>query len=65
MVTDVLSDVVDGGGFGTGDQGYLCGPPPMVDAGIERLKALGMRDDRIFCDKFLDASTQPGARAAT
>ena len=64
IVTDVLSEVMEVGGFGTGDQGYLCGPPPMVDAGIERLVVLGMREDAIFCDRFLDASTQPGGRAA-
>ncbi len=43
-------------------QGYLCGPPPMIDAGIELLTQSGMPEERIFYDKFLDASTLPGGR---
>ncbi len=46
------------------DQAYLCGPPPMVDAGIAELVRLGMNKQAIYFDKFLDASTQPGGRAA-
>jgi NAD(P)H-flavin reductase/ferredoxin len=41
---------------------YLCGPPVMVDAAVNRLKALGLDDKQIFFDKFLDASTMPGGR---
>jgi len=47
-----------------GAQAYLCGPPAMVDAGVARLSALGLAPDALFCDRFLDASTQPGGRAA-
>ena len=43
-------------------QGYLCGPPPMIDAAVEVLKAEGMSGDEIFFDKFLDASSMPGGR---
>ena len=43
-------------------QGYLCGPPPMIDAAVEVLKAEGMSGDQIFFDKFLDASSMPGGR---
>lgn len=43
-------------------QGYLCGPPPMIDAGIELLVKSGMAEDQIFYDKFLDASSLPGGR---
>jgi len=43
-------------------QGYLCGPPPMIDAGIEALKKLGVGDKDIHFDKFLDASSIPGGR---
>ena len=43
-------------------QGYLCGPPPMIDAAIEVLEAEGMSSDQIFFDKFLDASSIPGGR---
>jgi CDP-4-dehydro-6-deoxyglucose reductase len=44
-------------------QAYLCGPPVMVDAAVSRLKALGIGEQRIFFDKFLDASSMPGGRA--
>lgn len=42
---------------------YLCGPPVMVDAAINRLKSIGLEENRIFFDKFLDASTMPAGRA--
>jgi p-cymene monooxygenase electron transfer component len=35
-------------------EGYLCGPPVMVDAGIDRLAALGLPIDSIRYDKFTD-----------
>ena len=35
---------------------YMCGPPPMIDAGIAELEKLGVGHDRIFHDKFLDES---------
>lgn len=35
-------------------EGYLCGPPPMIDAAIERLTGLGVPVDAIFYDKFTD-----------
>jgi CDP-4-dehydro-6-deoxyglucose reductase len=44
-------------------QAYMCGPPLMIDAAIERLKAAGLSESRIFFDKFLDASSMPGGRA--
>jgi propane monooxygenase reductase component len=36
----------------TGADAYVCGPPPMVEAAIELLPALGVADKRIFYDKF-------------
>ncbi|MDQ0380612.1 NADH:ubiquinone reductase (Na(+)-transporting) subunit F [Amycolatopsis thermophila] len=49
MVTDVLrrreTDL-------TGADAYVCGPPPMVEAALELLPALGVADKRIFYDKF-------------
>ena len=39
-----------------GWQGYLCGPPPMVDAAGECLTRNGISEDEIFYDKFTDAS---------
>lgn len=43
---------------------YLCGPPGMVDAAIAVLNENGVNDDRIFYDKFLDASHMPQGRVA-
>ena len=43
-------------------QAYMCGPPPMIDAGIKALTQAGLGEDNIFYDKFLDASTIPGGR---
>jgi propane monooxygenase reductase subunit len=49
LITDVVrrneSDL-------TGADAYVCGPPPMVEAAIELLAALGVADKRIFYDKF-------------
>jgi len=41
---------------------YLCGPPLMIDAAIDRLKNMGLDEKRIYFDKFLDASTMPAGR---
>jgi propane monooxygenase reductase subunit len=35
-----------------GFDAYVCGPPPMVDAAIVTLSALGVPDNAIFYDKF-------------
>jgi len=35
-----------------GADAYVCGPPPMVEAALELLPALGVADRRIFYDKF-------------
>ena len=43
-------------------QGYLCGPPPMIDSAIELLTAAGINEESIYFDKFLDASSKPGSR---
>lgn len=43
-------------------QGYLCGPPPMVDAAASLLSSAGMAKEDIHFDKFLDASTMPAGR---
>ncbi|HVL02042.1 MAG TPA: 2Fe-2S iron-sulfur cluster binding domain-containing protein [Dongiaceae bacterium] len=37
-------------------QGYLCGPPPMIDAAITRMTTLGVPREQIFFDKFSDQS---------
>lgn len=43
-------------------QAYLCGPPPMIDAALEVLEEVGMKNEHIYYDKFLDASHMPGGR---
>ena len=35
-----------------GMDAYVCGPPPMVDAAIAALTALGVHENNIFYDKF-------------
>lgn len=39
-----------------GAKAYLCGPPPMIDAAIEKMQGAGMDVKNIFFDKFLDQS---------
>jgi len=63
LATAALSHLT--AGVGPDDQGYLCGPPPMVDACIVALEALGLPRNAIFYDRFVDASTQPGGSAAS
>ncbi|PXY28005.1 NADH:ubiquinone reductase (Na(+)-transporting) subunit F [Prauserella muralis] len=36
----------------SGVDAYVCGPPPMVEAAVELLPALGVDDRRVFYDKF-------------
>jgi propane monooxygenase reductase subunit len=49
LITDVVarheSDL-------SGADGYICGPPPMVDAAIATLIGLGAPEERIYHDKF-------------
>ena len=42
-------------GFSDETEGYLCGPPPMIDAAIAKLVFHGVPLERIFYDKFTDA----------
>ena len=37
-------------------EGYLCGPPPMIDAGIEKLVELGIPLRNVFYNKFTDGA---------
>ncbi len=64
LVTDYLkSAYVDTGKINMSEaQGYLCGPPPMIDAAIDVMVDQGMNKENIFFDKFLDASSMPGGR---
>lgn len=45
VMEEVLSDDIEG-------EGYLCGPPIMIDAVTEVLKAKGIPEERIWYDKF-------------
>ncbi len=64
LVTDYLKTAyVDTGKISLSEaQGYLCGPPPMIDAAIAVMVDQGMEKDNIYFDKFLDASSMPGGR---
>ena len=57
LVTDHLDEYV------TADaHAYMCGPPPMVDAAIAKLKEAGIADKHMHCDRFTtraDAVAQP------
>jgi propane monooxygenase reductase component len=49
FVTDVLKRREDSL---TGAHAYVCGPPPMVEAAMPVLGALGVEEKRIYYDKF-------------
>ncbi|GAB3144174.1 FAD-binding oxidoreductase [Amycolatopsis sp. NPDC004378] len=49
FVTDVLRRA---GHDLAGADAYVCGPPPMVEAALELLPALGVAEKRVFYDKF-------------
>ena len=38
-------------------QGFLCGPPPMIDAAIAVLTNEGKSENEIFYDKFEDSGS--------
>ncbi|MFA9460058.1 NADH:ubiquinone reductase (Na(+)-transporting) subunit F [Thiohalorhabdus methylotrophus] len=57
LVTEKIADL--GLNFATADA-FLAGPPPMIDAAVETLTCCGVQEDRIFFDKFLDASHTSG-----
>lgn len=57
LITDVLkrneSDL-------THTDAYVCGPPPMVEAAVEMLPALGVDEHRVFYDKFTTTGQAAG-----
>jgi propane monooxygenase reductase subunit len=65
--TGLITDVVDRLEAGLADhEGYLCGPPPMIDAAIDLLVAKGIGEARIFYDKFtITASEEEQERQQT
>ncbi|MGH3897581.1 MAG: NADH:ubiquinone reductase (Na(+)-transporting) subunit F [Pseudonocardiaceae bacterium] len=56
LITDVVARHESGL---KGADGYVCGPPPMVDAAIATLTRLGMSEGRIYYDKFTTTG-EPG-----
>ncbi len=42
-----------------GFDAYLCGPPPMVAAGIDLVRRLGVREPNIYYDAFVPTGTVP------
>ncbi|GEL25922.1 CDP-6-deoxy-delta-3,4-glucoseen reductase [Pseudonocardia sulfidoxydans NBRC 16205] len=57
--TGFVTDVVKAKESGLeGVDAYVCGPPPMVDAAIATLTALGVREENIFYDKFTTTGEQ-------
>ncbi|MGW3959013.1 FAD-binding oxidoreductase [Amycolatopsis sp. NPDC005003] len=51
--TGFVTDVLRRAGVDlTGSDAYVCGPPPMVEAALELLPALGVDGKRVFYDKF-------------
>jgi propane monooxygenase reductase subunit len=57
--TGLITDVLDRHeGDLSGCEGYLCGPPPMIDAAIPVLMAKGLGEARIFYDKFTITATE-------
>jgi p-cymene monooxygenase electron transfer component len=50
--------------LGAGAQAYLCGPPAMIDAGIDAITRCGVNLADIHYDRFTDASNAAGAGLA-
>jgi p-cymene monooxygenase electron transfer component len=48
--------------LGPGAQAYLCGPPAMIDAGIDAITRCGLALADIHYDRFTDASTASAER---
>lgn len=58
LVTEQIPQAVPTLGGAGGIQGYLCGPPPMIDAGVAAMTAQGIPLGDIHYDKFTDASSR-------
>ncbi len=55
LVTQFITDAMPGIDWASAE-GYMCGPPGMIDAGIASMTEVGMKLDAIFYDKFTDQS---------
>ena len=56
LITDVVKRLATGV---TGAHAYVCGPPPMVEAAVPVLAALGIDEKHIYYDKFTTTG-EPG-----
>jgi p-cymene methyl-monooxygenase electron transfer component len=56
MVTQFVPEAL--AKLGSGAHGYMCGPPPMIDAGIHALTEAGIALGDVQYDKFTDASSR-------
>jgi propane monooxygenase reductase component len=62
----VITDVVDRLEDDLSDhEGYLCGPPPMIDAAVGTLNAHGLPEAKIFFDKFTITASEEEQEHAT
>jgi p-cymene methyl-monooxygenase electron transfer component len=61
-VTDFIAQRPGGAPLSSAE-GYMCGPPPMIDAGMARLIELGMPLGSIHYDKFTDGPPDDAAAA--
>ena len=52
-VTDYLDNYLTTSSIKNGE-GYLCGPPAMVDAAIKKMLSLGISKNKLYFDKFSD-----------
>lgn len=43
-------------------EGYLCGPPPMIDAVIKKLHAKGLSKQKLYFDKFSDQNNNSSTK---
>jgi len=58
LITDVVKRLA-AGPAGARAHAYVCGPPPMVEAAIPVLAALGIEEKHIYYDKFTTTG-EPG-----
>ncbi len=55
LVTQFIADTIPAVDWSLAE-GYMCGPPGMIDAGLSAMTELGMKLDAVFYDKFTDES---------
>lgn len=65
FVHEVVDEYLESGALGTKDvEGYMCGPPPMIDAAQDMLTGKhGVSEQRIYHDKFTTSADAGGEDA--